>query len=148
MSVGISTRPSSSPIKKIVSTALAVAAIATLACAPSTYQSTSASTPVGTIVASAPSPDPRIGLSTGEFNAGEAVWNLNVLSQTKPSEKFVGGVNSDLAFTGNYVIQGSFNGYQVWDISNPRQPTLRTAYVCPASQSDVSVYRNLLFVSG
>ena len=25
--------------------------------------------------------------------------------------------NSDLAFTGNYVIQGSYNGYQVWDIS-------------------------------
>jgi hypothetical protein len=36
----------------------------------------------------------------------------------------------------------------VWDISNPAQPTLTTAYVCPASQSDVSVYRNLLFVSG
>ncbi|HKN59057.1 MAG TPA: hypothetical protein VJV97_09405, partial [Gemmatimonadaceae bacterium] len=45
-------------------------------------------------------------------------------------------------------IQGSFSGYQVWDISNPRQPVLKTAYVCPASQSDVSVYRNLLFVSG
>src|SRR6185503_12412049 len=38
--------------------------------------------------------------------------------------------------------------YQVWDISNPVQPTLKTAYLCPASQSDVSVYRNLLFVSG
>ena len=29
-----------------------------------------------------------------------------------------------------------------------RSPTLKTAYVCPASQSDVSVYQNLLFVSG
>ena len=27
-------------------------------------------------------------------------------------------------------------------------PTLKTAYFCPASQSDVSVYKNLLFVSG
>src|SRR6185436_7385626 len=27
-------------------------------------------------------------------------------------------------------------------------PTLKTAYFCPASQSDVSVFRNLLFVSG
>jgi hypothetical protein len=82
------------------------------------------------------------------WDAAEAVWNLNVLSKTRPSEKFVEGINSDLAFTGNYVIQGSFNGYQVWDISNPRQPTLKTAYFCPASQSDVSVYRNLLVVSG
>jgi hypothetical protein len=71
-----------------------------------------------------------------------------VLSETRPSEKFAPGINSDLAFLGNYVFQGSFSGYQVWDISSPRQPVLKTAYFCPASQSDVSVYRNLLFVSG
>src|SRR5205814_1901716 len=32
--------------------------------------------------------------------------------------------------------------------SNPAAPTLKIGYLCPASQSDVSVYRNLLFVSG
>src|SRR5690606_12171842 len=52
------------------------------------------------------------------------------------------------AFLGNYVIQGNFSGFMVWDISNPRQPTLVKPSVCPASQSDVSVYGNLLFVSG
>src|SRR5260370_3252433 len=31
---------------------------------------------------------------------------------------------------------------------DPRHPVLKTGYVCPASQSDVSVYRTLLFVSG
>ncbi|MBA3404022.1 MAG: hypothetical protein H0U13_04920, partial [Gemmatimonadaceae bacterium] len=82
------------------------------------------------------------------MDAGEAIWNMRLLSKTPPSEKFVGQTNSDLAFTGNYAIQGSYNGYQVWDISNPAAPTLRTSYVCPASQSDVSVYKNLLFVSG
>ena len=46
------------------------------------------------------------------------------------------------------LIQGNYNGFQVWDIQNPKKPTLTTAYVCPASQSDVSVYRNLLFASG
>ena len=66
---------------------------------------------------------------------------------SRPTGKFQGETNSDLAFTGTYVIQGNYNGFQVWDISNPRQPTLKTAYVCPASQSDVSVYKNLLFVS-
>jgi hypothetical protein len=95
-----------------------------------------------------PTPDPRIGLRAGAYDAAQAAWNLKVLSETKPSEKFASGINSDLAFTGNYVIQGSFSGYQVWDISNPRQPSLKTAYFCPASQSDVSVYKNLLFVSG
>ncbi|HEY4670835.1 MAG TPA: hypothetical protein VIG78_02120, partial [Gemmatimonadaceae bacterium] len=97
---------------------------------------------------SVPTPDPRIGLRPGLYDAQEAVWNLKVVSETKPSEKFAGGINSDLAFTGNDVIQGSFSGYQIWDISNPAQPVLKTAYFCPGSQSDVSVYRNLLFVSG
>ncbi|MBC7895816.1 MAG: hypothetical protein H7066_10390 [Cytophagaceae bacterium] len=82
------------------------------------------------------------------MDAAEAQWNLKVLSRTPPSEKFVGATNSDLAFTGNYAIQGSYNGFQVWDITNPSKPTLKTAYFCPASQSDVSVYKNLLFVSG
>jgi hypothetical protein len=70
------------------------------------------------------------------------------VSETPPSPQFVEGINSDLAFTGQYAVQGSFNGYQVWNITNPRKPTLQTAYVCPGSQSDVSVYQNLLFVSG
>ena len=71
-----------------------------------------------------------------------------MVSRTPPSEQFAGITNSDLAFTGKYAIQGNYNGFQVWDISEPGEPTLTTAYVCPASQSDVSVYKNLLFVSG
>jgi hypothetical protein len=89
-----------------------------------------------------------VGLRGGTNDAAEAIWNLRALSKTPPSEKFVDGVNSDLAFTGHYVIQGSFNGYQVWDIANPSRPGLKDAYVCPGSQSDVSTYKNLLFVSG
>ena len=95
-----------------------------------------------------PSPDPRVGLAPGMFDAGEAIWNLRLVSTTPPEEPFVGSTNSDLAFTGNYAIQGNYDGIQVWDISNPAQPASVITYVCPASQSDVSVYENLLFVSG
>ena len=102
----------------------------------------------GGMSAAPPSPDPRVGLRAGQYDAAEATWNMRVLSRTKPSEKFVTSTNSDLAFTGKYAIQGSYNGFQVWDISNPASPSLAIAYFCPASQSDVSVYRNLLFVSG
>jgi hypothetical protein len=98
--------------------------------------------------AQAPNPDPRVGLRAGLMDAGEAVWNMRVLSKTPPPPAFVGKTNSDLAFLGNYAIQGNYNGWQIWDISNPSRPSLRTAYVCPASQSDVSVYKNLLFISG
>ena len=105
-------------------------------------------TPAIDMSTTAPNPDPRVGLRAGLMNAGEAAWNLRVLSQTPPSEKFAGVTNSDLAFTGHYAIQGNYNGYQVWDITDPSRPVLKTAYLCPASQSDVSVYKNLLFVSG
>src|SRR5205823_2740587 len=96
----------------------------------------------------APSPDRRVGLRAGEMNAGEATWNLRVVSKTRPSEKFAGVTNSDLSFSGHYVIQGNYNGYQVWDMMNPKKPRLKIGFLCPASQSDVSVYKNLLFVSG
>ncbi len=96
----------------------------------------------------APKPDPRVGLKAGETDAGTAAWNLKLVSNTPASEHFAGVTNSDLTFYADYVIQGNYNGYQVWDISNPAKPTLETAFLCPASQSDVSVYKNLLFVSG
>jgi hypothetical protein len=57
-------------------------------------------------------------------------------------------MNSDLAFQGHYVIQGSFRGFQVWDVSDPAHPARTLVHLCPAMQSDVSVYRNMLFVSG
>lgn len=95
-----------------------------------------------------PSPDPRVGLGAGLFDAEETIWNLRKLSTTFPPEAFVGVTNSDLAFKDNYAIQGNYNGVQVWDISNPTKPSLVKDFVCPASQSDVSVYGNLLFVSG
>ena len=82
------------------------------------------------------------------FDAGEAIWNMRMLSTTPPQDRFVGSTNSDLAFTGDYAIQGNYNGIQVWDISDPANPVSVVTHYCPASQSDVSVYRNLLFVSG
>ncbi|GJG89166.1 hypothetical protein tb265_43470 [Gemmatimonadetes bacterium T265] len=119
---------------------------------PANAQGSTAAQPAGAasaqkMSAAAPTPDPRVGLRAGLMDAGEAAWNMRVLSKTPPSEKFLGSTNSDLAFLGNQVFQGSYNGYQVWDISNPAKPVLTFANYCPASQSDVSVYKNLLFVS-
>ena len=96
----------------------------------------------------APKPDPRVGLKAGTFDAAEATWTMRVLSETKPSTKFLDKTNSDLAFSGPYAIQGSYAGYQIWDISNPKNVSLKSYYYCPQSQSDVSVYKNLLITSG
>jgi hypothetical protein len=107
-----------------------------------------------------PSPDPRVALAAGttrrdsarrvtlvEKPAAEAVWNLRLLSNTPSPADFQGVTNSDLAFRDNFVFQGNYNGYITWDISNPARPVLKKQFLCPASQSDVSVYGNLLFVS-
>src|SRR5438128_3941577 len=96
----------------------------------------------------APTPDPRVGLKPGRYDAGQAQWNMRLVSNNPSPSPFDSSTNSDLAFYKNYVIQGNYDGYQVWDISNPGHPTLKKSYYCPASQSDVSVFRNLLFVSG
>ena len=134
---------------KILPVSLAVGIVSLAGCARSTSSSPDNPSPSsGAASARPPSPDPRIGLKPGLMNAGEAIWNLQVVSKTPPAQQFQGVTNSDLAFVGSYAIQGNYNGWQVWDISNPRKPNLKTAYVCPASQSDVSVYKNLLFVSG
>jgi hypothetical protein len=104
--------------------------------------------PVTPIVsAMPPNPDPRVGLKPGRWDAGQAAWNMRMLSTTPPTGKVLGATHSDLAFSGNLVIMGNYNGFEIFDISNPSKPVLMQTYLCPASQNDVSVYRNLLFMS-
>jgi hypothetical protein len=112
------------------------------------YAAAPSITPLPLTAVERPSPDPREGLAPGMFDAEEAIWNLELVSNTPPPKEFVGSVSSDLAFKGTYVVQGNFNGVIIWDMSDPQSPRLVNEYVCPASQSDVSVYGDLLFVSG
>jgi hypothetical protein len=55
--------------------------------------------------------------------------------------------NSDLAFQGNHLFQGNFYGVNIYDVSNPAKAQLLTSMVCPGGQGDVSVYKNLMFMS-
>jgi hypothetical protein len=118
-------------------TGLVLASLVLTACARAPKPTTAAS----------PATDPRNTLKAGLFDAGEFTSNLRVLAKVQSPKGFLGETNSDLAFTGNYVIQGNYNGPVVWDISNPSSPQLVVAYECPASQNDVSVYKNLMFMS-
>lgn len=99
--------------------------------------------------------DPRVGLRAGLVGAGEASSNITLVSHSAKSSQLDGEggargltfANSDLAFRGNYVYQGNFSGYQIWDISNPTSPVLRKTLVCGTGQGDPSIYGNLLFIS-
>jgi hypothetical protein len=99
--------------------------------------------------------DPRIGLRAGYNDAAEVAGNLELVGHAARPQNFgnpqnlgdFAFLNGDLAFKGNLAFQGGFNGFQVWDISNPKSPTLRTSFVCPGGQGDPSIYKNLLFFS-
>ncbi|MEP6619672.1 MAG: hypothetical protein ABJE47_10160 [bacterium] len=99
--------------------------------------------------------DPRVGLKPGINDAGEAAKGMelvghgmkpdNMQNASNPGD--FGFLNSDLAFQGKFVFQGSFNGFQIWDVSNVTKPALRMTFVCPGGQGDPSVYGHLLFIS-
>jgi hypothetical protein len=55
--------------------------------------------------------------------------------------------NSDLAFWGEKVYAGHYDGFQIIDASDPENPEQVVDFACPGSQHDVSVWKNLLFVS-
>jgi len=59
----------------------------------------------------------------------------------------LGFANSDIAFQGNRLFLGNFYGVNIYDISNPAQTSLMTSMICPGGQGDVSVYKNLMFMS-
>jgi len=109
----------------------------------------------GSLQAQGGGQDPRVGLRSGWLDAQTAASNLRMVSQTprpqgffhptNPGDFFT--ANTDLAFQGNLAFIGSFAGFQVFDISDPANPRFRVGHICPGGQGDVSVYRNLLFMS-
>ncbi len=132
---------------------VAAASLALSACASSSSTG-AAQGPSPVKPDTAPNPDPRLALKAGWLDAGQATWNMRLVAATRPSAPFFNASgateeiwNSDLAFTGHYVVQGNFAGFQIWDVSNPSAPQVATAYICGGVQGDVSVYKNLLFVS-
>ena len=55
--------------------------------------------------------------------------------------------NTDLLFSGNFLVAGNYHGFNTYDINNPRAPELLSSVVCPGGQGDVSLIGNLLIMS-
>ena len=90
--------------------------------------------------------DPKVQKTLGQMGAAAD----DLAKMPKPVQLVIAQLsfaNSDLAFQGNHLFQGNFYGLNIFDISNPAKASLLTTMVCPGGQNDVSVYKNLLFMS-
>ena len=115
------------------------------------------------IVASLPKPagffDPErpSGISAGRLEELEAAANGNVPESpdevededenSDPRPALLSFSNTDLLFSGNYMVAGNYHGFNTYDISDARAPRHIGSVVCPGGQGDVSLVGNLLIMS-
>ena len=88
--------------------------------------------------------DPKVQKVFGQLGIGDA---SKIPTPMKLVIAQLAFSNSDLAFQGNHLFQGNFYGMNIFDISDPAKTSLVTSMVCPGGQGDVSVYKNLMFMS-
>lgn len=123
---------------------------------------------LATMLAAGPSvatPDPGDALTQGTVSAEQAaearsaiqsgdipgvdeiVHSKNIEHLANIPKDALKGTNSDLAFQGKYAFAGNYDGFRIFDISNPKAPKTVAQVLCPGSQNDISVSGNLVFLS-
>ncbi|MGW7194141.1 LVIVD repeat-containing protein, partial [Streptomyces sp. NPDC054838] len=87
-------------------------------------------------------------LAPGEIpGRDEIVHSKNITPLANVPSSYPSGINSDLAFQDQYAYAGSYDGFTIYDIGNPKAPKTVATVLCPGGQNDVSVYGDLLFLS-
>nr|WP_237519432.1 hypothetical protein [Streptomyces sp. HUCO-GS316] len=90
----------------------------------------------------------RTAIADGEIpGQDEIVHSANIEHLVNVPKDALPGTNSDLAFQGKYAFSGNYDGFRIFDISNPRAPKTVAQVLCPGSQNDISVSGDLLFLS-
>jgi hypothetical protein len=80
---------------------------------------------------------------------GQASKNMSLIANIPKQGAFAGetSYNSDIAFKGRYAYAGNYDGFMVYDIKRPSEPQVVAQVLCPGSQNDVSVWKDLLVLS-
>src|SRR5207249_4773075 len=79
--------------------------------------------------------------------AEDAAASVNPPPHDPAVQSALSFANSDLAFSRDHLIMGSFHGFNMYDVEDPKKARILVSVVCPGGQGDVSVYGNLLFMS-
>lgn len=92
--------------------------------------------------------DAKRAIANGEIpGQDEIVHSDNIEHLANIPKDALPGTNSDLAFQGKYAFAYNYDGFRIFDISNPKAPKTVSQVLCPGSQNDISVSGNLLFLS-
>ncbi|MFY0407290.1 LVIVD repeat-containing protein [Solicola sp. PLA-1-18] len=85
-------------------------------------------------------------LKPGESDSSD---NLSLIANLPKQGPFASeaALNSDLAFKGDYVFAGNYEGFMVYDVKRPKYPRIVAQVKCTGAQNDISVYKNLLVLS-
>ena len=109
-----------------------------------------------------PEPEESLEPDDGESDSAEELTNEDTVSSLAetpadedeeenenddPRPSLLSFSNTDLLFSGNYLVAGNYHGFNTYDISNPSMPQHISSVVCPGGQGDVSLVGNLLIMS-
>ncbi|OII65685.1 hypothetical protein BJP40_16310 [Streptomyces sp. CC53] len=83
----------------------------------------------------------------GVPDVDEVVHSDNIRHVANIPLDAVKGINTDLAFQGSHLFAGNYDGFQIFDISDPAHPRTVAQVLCPGGQNDISVSGDLLFLS-
>ncbi len=101
-----------------------------------------------TAVSSEAAASAKKDVASGEVpGQDEIVHSRNIEHLSNTPKDALAGTNSDLAFRGKYAFAGNYDGFRVFDLSDPKKPRTVTQVLCPGSQNDISVSGDLLFLS-
>ncbi|MGW7202537.1 LVIVD repeat-containing protein [Streptomyces sp. NPDC054837] len=102
---------------------------------------------VGEEVSRSTEAEVRAAIADGEIPGKDEIVHSDNIEHVANSPKALASLNSDLAFQGKYAFSGNFDGFVIYDISDPKAPKTVSQVLCPGSQNDISVSGNLLFLS-
>ncbi|MGW5002804.1 LVIVD repeat-containing protein [Streptomyces hydrogenans] len=104
--------------------------------------------PVQAPVSAERAAEARSAIQSGEIpGVDEIVRTDNIAHLANVPKDALKSLNTDLAFQGRYAFAGNYDGFRIFDISDPKSPKTVAQVLCPGSQNDISVSGDLLFLS-